>query len=905
MNHKEIFGILKDRKVQWALTLIILSIVIFWSSSIRLSNLDNLTDATTGEKIPLALDPFYFLRISETLLENGGELPDVDSMRYPSASVDFSNEIMPRIVVWMYQLGGAFGSEEGLGYFNVISPVIFFIFGILFFFFLIFVLTKSRTIALISSIFLSFIPTYLYRTMAGFSDHESIGMAAFFLALLFYSISMNILFERGYFKKKFSPWMGLALGLLVGFLSAFSIASWGGGARFLFMIIPLSFFTTWLIKLRRVEDVSHKNYLSGGYLFYLSWFISSILFSLPYGYELSSIIGKYFLSSSGIITSFVLMFLTVDFVFLRFSGEKIKSKLKSIKSRLFANVIVSILLGLIFVSFIKGNPLGLISDVISSLLHPFGTGRVGLTVAENKQPYLTDWASQTGKNFFWMFFAGMVILGNEISKRISKKRILFFVSWIILIGGILFSRISSSSILNGTNFLSQAVYFLSVLFFFVSVVRIYFSEDSNVKISSNLIVIASWLFIMIIAGRSAIRLFFALTPFVCFMAGLAIVKLFQYSRETHRSGDNTISYITGGMFLVSLILSLMMIFSLSSFVETSTSQASSTGPSAHYQWQGAMNWVRDSTPENSIFIHWWDYGYWVQSLGKRPTVADGGHAIGYWDHLIGRYLLTTTNPQTAYSLMKTHDVSYLLIDQTDIGKYSAYSRIGGGTDESDRFSIIPAMPLDPRQTAETSEGTARVYSGGAFVDEDIRLTLDGREVFLPSEKSFIGGVIWVMTDSGGDVSFNRPVGVYYYNDQRYDIPIRYAYVNGNLLDFEEGLDAVVRIVPSVGAQNIDPLGSIVYLSPKVAKGLFAQIYLLENVFGNYNDLQLEHKEVDVLVQNLKSQGFEFGDFIYYQGAVRGPIKIWKVNYPEYIIPLEEFLRTDGSYGEFDNLKFVK
>ena len=155
------------------------------------------------------------------------------------------------------------------------------------------------------------------------------------------------------------------------------------------------------------------------------------------------------------------------------------------------------------------------------------------------------------------------------------------------------------------------------------------------------------------------------------------------------------------------------------FVNSSNEQTKFSGPTVTPQWQKAMFWLRENTPERSIIVHWWDYGYWVQYLGERPTVTDGGHGVGYWDHLIGRYLLTTPNPDAALSFMKTQNVSYLIIDQTDLGKYPAYSKIGSDPGGNDRYSQIPVMTLNPSQTQETAEGILRVYEGGTLVDEDI------------------------------------------------------------------------------------------------------------------------------------------------------------------------------------------
>ena len=215
------------------------------------------------------------------------------------------------------------------------------------------------------------------------------------------------------------------------------------------------------------------------------------------------------------------------------------------------------------------------------------------------------------------------------------------------------------------------------------------------------------------------------------------------------------------------------------------------------------------------------------------------------------------------------------------------------------------MILDVRQTQETANGTNLVYIGGVFVDEDIQYIVDGKEVFLPANKAGFGGIIWNTrtTDQGG-VEFAKPVGIYFYNNKQYRIPIRYAYINGELLDYGEGYEALIRTVPTFDGQNINPSGAIIYLSPKVAFGLFAQLYLLDDAFGNYDKITLAHSEDDALVLAMKEQGVNVGDIVYF-GGLRGPLKIFEVNYPDNIIEREEFLRLDGKYAEFDNLTFTK
>ena len=253
-----------QRKIQIILVIVLLLSIVIFSSSIRVQNLPNLKDVTTGEYIPLALDPFYFLRIAETISEQGS-LPEFDNFRKPF-DIPFSNEILPKVVVTIHKLISPFNPELSIQYIDVISPVIFFALGLILFFLLIYVLTNSKFIAFISTALLSVIPPFLYRTMSGFSDHESIGMFAFFLAMLIYSYSLKTL-EKGKLKQKYYEKV-IGGGLLLGLVSAFTVASWGGISTFVFLIIPSSFLLFWLLKVQNPEE--NKSQLPNFLIFYVT-----------------------------------------------------------------------------------------------------------------------------------------------------------------------------------------------------------------------------------------------------------------------------------------------------------------------------------------------------------------------------------------------------------------------------------------------------------------------------------------------------------------------------------------------------------------------------------------------------------------------------------------------------------
>ena len=210
------------------------------------------------------------------------------------------------------------------------------------------------------------------------------------------------------------------------------------------------------------------------------------------------------------------------------------------------------------------------------------------------------------------------------------------------------------------------------------------------------------------------------------------------------------------------------------------------------------------------------------------------------------------------------------------------------------------MFSDPSQIQEKSNSLVRIFQGATIVDQDIIYTLEGKEIFLPAYKSAIIGVLFETTTEGNLI---QPQGVFSYNGAQIQIPLKYVYLGGEIIEFEEGLESTISIIPRIISGNqgyqADNFGTLIYLSPKTMNSLVAQAYLLNNSFNQYDGLELVHSEVSPYLN-----GANIGEFFYFNG-IQGPIKIWKVNVPEEIVAREEFLDLSGEYAGLDNLKFTK
>ncbi len=885
----------KKQWIKWVVVLILMVTIIALSSQIRLSNLDLLKDETTGDYIPLALDPYYFMRMAETIMDTGNNLPEYDSFRSsPEIDILWLDEILPSVLAHSYKLiGNVF--DISFRFYDVISPVIFYIIGIILFFILCYVLTSNKWLSLGASSFLAVVGSYLYRTMAGFSDHESIGMASLFLCFLVFTLAIKYLSN----KKSRVWWKSLIFGALIGLTTTIVIGAWGGVASFLFIIFPLSYFLIWIFNSRK-KDLS---FIYNSLIMYFSWIIFTLIMGLLFHLRGVS---NYFTGTTGIISLAIFAFMIIDGIFQFFEFKFIREKFRVLYS-----LVASAVLGFIGLFIIGKNPFRLLGEIVKYLIKPFGDNRVGLTVAENAQPYLVDWIGNTGSTIFWLFVFGIALFGVQLMRNIKKTnhKVGFIFSYLFMISGILFSRISAVSSFDGISFISNMFYFIPLLFFWIYLFYLYFNDNFRWKPFECFLF--SWMFFTIISGRAAARMFFAITPFVCFMAAYSIYRLIK---EYKVSKDDVLRIVLVILIIFSLVVSTIAI---SKSYQSIKYTAQYTSPSAHAQWQKAMKWVRENTDEDSIFGHWWDYGYWVQTLGERVTIADGGYHPASVVHPIGRYVLTTPNPETAYSYLKTMDVDYLLIDPTEIGKYSAFSKIG--SDENwDRFSMIPTGVYDPTQVKETANETIMAYNIRGVVDEDMKYDVDGDgidELFLPGPsydeigsptyRAYLGAVLFKKTDN----MLLQSEGIYLYNNQQYRLPVRYTYFDDELYDFGNGVDAVIMVVPGVSSNSVDMFGGMIYLSPKVKDSLFAQVYLLDDAFGQYSNIELVHEELDDVVNSVRASSngvFDKHEFMFYNGGFRGPIKIYNVSdYPVGTSVYEELKKEwsseEGMFGSFDYL----
>lgn len=836
------------------------------------------------------LDPWLFLRTAETIIETGS-IPKRDLMRNVPLGYDNTGEtqLLPYMISWTYKFFDIFG-DVNIEFAGLIFPVIMFGLTIIIYFLFsreLFIRKtkksklKANIIGLIATFFMVVMPAFLSRTIAGIPEKESAAFLFLFLALYLYLKS---------WKNKDLKY-SLVYSLLAGLSSGLLALIWGG-MLYVFITIGLSILIAFFI-----QKIGNKEFYN-----YSSWIILSFFIMLVFSnrYSLTEVLTSL---STGIAV-FTFFILIVDFVIRNTKIKDIKILNKYDVPRSIITIIIAIIL-LIVLSTIVFGPSFILDKArqIHQIIFQPTFGRWNITVAENRQPNFKEWSTSFGpfiRNIpimFWLFFIGSIVLFKEMLRKFRKKDTWILIgAYVFLFSGIVFSRYSGTSIFNGSNFISKAFYYLSAIIFAVVFIYIFlkdYKEGRNYfkKVRFEYILLFSLFFLTIFSARGAVRLIMVLATVVpIFVSYLIYISVNKFLKEKDETWKIVIAIIT-------IIILISSLFTFYVYYQNVKNQAYMFIPSGYnVQWQKAMDWVRNNTDETAIFAHWWDYGYWLQSIGNRPTIVDGGNSIVYWNYLMGRLVLTGDNQKESLEFLYSHNASYLLIDSTDIGKYGAFSSIGSN-EKYDRYSWMGAFVQDPKQTQETNNQTIHVYPGGLAIDEDMILNNNDKEVLLPRQQAYVAAILLPeKTSSNASIkSYDQPKVIYFYNGVQYREKLRYLYINDEFFDFGEGVEGCAFIFPSLAQQGqgvqVNPIGATIYISPRVLRGYLAQKYLLDDPFENFPNFKEAYSEQSLVVDSLRAQGLNLPEFVYYNG-IQGPIKIWEIEYTGDEEAKEIYLDTD-------------
>lgn len=787
INFSEITNNLKTLEKNKYIYFILLIPILLGAWWIRTRNLGLLAN-----RYLLGLDPYYYLRVASTIVEKGG-LPAWDYMRLAPMGWGIRADLFVNILVYWYKFLHAINPAITQIQAHIYFPAAFGVIGFVLFYLMAREFAGDK-VALFSTAIFAVIPTYLYRTTAGFADHEAAAMPFLFISIWFFIKLLKA--ENNKSRLIYSVISGLF---------AFGMSyTWGA---YPMLTIPISIFMIYKV----VSENINLNEIK----FFTVW---NIAFLVPF-LIIQTLSGIKNISAILMVFATLLFFI---YLFMKKINFEYKYKFKGI-----ASLVILSIIGLAANVVLKIVDVGAL--IINVLSPAEATGRVAQTISE------IIGSTHFWNNFKWplaLAFFGFIIALFLFQKDSKLKYVTTGFGGVLLFIWLFVSITSRTSLI---------LYILFSVFLFA---LIYFELVESKREVTLLILIV--LGMNIYLGSTAARFLFTMSPFIALLAGYCIMQVIEFLWK-EKSKE---------LRALSLVVAVVVIYLIVSMGYMSGQSVQYSGSGLAGQWEDAMYWIRDNTEESSIITHWWDYGYWTQTVAQRPSTHDGGTHMENSLQLLGRYAMTGTDDEDVFTYLKTHNVSYLLYSEEEIGKYHAFSYIGSESNQNlDRESTIGMFTL--ANVEEIRGGEFLTYQGTWVLDQDIVID---RQV-IPEGQS---AIVSISIIKEGEV-IRRPQALIYYNGQRILTNISCMIRGGERIEFEteSRLASCITFIPYIVDQTQgNEYGAILFASEKVKDGLFARLYLFNQQVPGFEEVYNDQVPLAL-----------------YQGRIIGPIKIWKINYP--------------------------
>ena len=280
---------------------------------------------------------------------------------------------------------------------------------------------------------------------------------------------------------------------------------------------------------------------------------------------------------------------------------------------------------------------------------------------------------------------------------------------------------------HATTTTAQSFFFLSILMVFAGIgIWFIFSNKEKLqnyflKISSDMIAFSLIIGILGVYVSSAfvrLELFASISVIIFSSIGLSILtaEIFKPSPKSKKPVKST--SVFGKISFVIVVVVLLLIPTLvpvqGNWIDGVKAPPTILNGGTNYRmavqdWPDAMEWLKNNTPQDAVVASWWDYGYWITTLGERASLADNATISTERIQEIARMLLN--NPDDAWNSLNELGADYILIfvaankiQQDPIHIYL----LTGGADESKKqwfMRIAAERPLSTYLENDAYSGT--------------------------------------------------------------------------------------------------------------------------------------------------------------------------------------------------------
>ncbi|QLH03962.1 hypothetical protein C5F49_00460 [Nitrosopumilus oxyclinae] len=350
--------------------------------------------------------------------------------------------------------------------------------------------------------------------------------------------------------------------------------------------------------------------------------------------------------------------------------------------------------------------------------------------------------------FSTLFLVSCILIQNKSTKNKTRNGLIFLLAFLIIVPLVLvinsesqFLPSASHRYLNALNpfltttdplvdsvsehattTLSQSFLFHSVLMIFSGLgIWLIIKNIQNSK--SNFIKndMLSFALILGIIGVYTSSTFVRLEVFasvsIIILASLGLTVLtkefFKVGFDSRKSIGNLMKlpYVVGIIFLLTVPMVYPVGSEISRMIDIpptilngGTAYTISTN-----DWLDTLDWIKNNTPKDAVVAAWWDYGYWISTMGERATLADNSTISTEIIQNIAKMLLN--NPNSSWHSLNEMQTDYVLVfvagEKLNLDSPQSFYRLGGGGDESKKQWFMRIAGLDESKYlhADGSSGT--------------------------------------------------------------------------------------------------------------------------------------------------------------------------------------------------------
>ena len=282
---------------------------------------------------------------------------------------------------------------------------------------------------------------------------------------------------------------------------------------------------------------------------------------------------------------------------------------------------------------------------------------------------------------------------------------------------------------HATTTLQQSFWFLSILMVFAGIgIWLIFRQKSQSSTSFNYIKNDMTAFALIIGlmgvyiSSAFIRLevFASISVIILSSIGLSILsaeilKTKKFDKKKIVSAPGTLLKISFVVVIIGLLIVPSTLPGAASWINGVKAPLTILNGGTNFNmatddWPAALEWLKNNTPEDSVVASWWDYGYWITTLGERISLADNATISTKQIQKIA--LMFLSSPDDGWKLLQELDADYLLIYVASVritneGAEPVVYLLQGGGDESKKqwFMRIAGLPVSTYVEPDGLTGT--------------------------------------------------------------------------------------------------------------------------------------------------------------------------------------------------------